>query len=285
MLEFRTELRTNGSISLGAANTFNAAVGGPTTVPNATAEEILESALDHIHAADALRLACATGPLHRPQLQPKTPEEIAAAAFPASPVSIEATEGLLAGLSSARGITSTAPLPLRAHFFFRNLQGLWACTNPSCSQAPTRSDAPPTGALHYVPTLTCDAARESWSSCIAKRVAKFCSVGTGEIRDLTTTNGILVQIIQISKPLPIQHRLSVVIYNTRYIGPRSSAPYSGRSEAEACAHAEAPCVADRASAEPARADSTAGLGFRLQPAAGRVCAWSLRPPSVLPAGQ
>jgi DEAD/DEAH box helicase domain-containing protein len=157
LCQLRTELRTNGSISVGAANAFNAAVGGRTPVPNATPEEILESALDHIHAADGLRLACATGPLHSPQLQPKTPEEIAAAIFPASPLStaLEATEGLLAGLSSARGATSTAPLPLRTHLFFRNLQGLWVCTNPSCSQAPTRTGAPPAGSLHYVPTLTC----------------------------------------------------------------------------------------------------------------------------------
>jgi ATP-dependent helicase YprA (DUF1998 family) len=139
--QLRTELRTSQSISVPAANAFNTAVGGSASPSQATAEQILDSALEHIHAADALRLACATGPLQSPQLQPKHPEEIATAAFPGLPPSsaLEATEGLLAGLSSARGVASAAPLPLRAHLFFRNLQGLWACTNPACNQAPPRA--------------------------------------------------------------------------------------------------------------------------------------------------
>src|SRR5205807_10620694 len=66
-----------------------------------------------------------------------------------------ALEGLLAGLSAARGTGGTAPLPVRAHIFFRNLQGLWACTNPGCTQAPPRNGPCPVGSLHYVPTLTC----------------------------------------------------------------------------------------------------------------------------------
>ena len=46
-------------------------------------------------------------------------------------------------------------MPVRAHMFFRNLQGLWVCTNPGCNAAPQRTSPSPVGSLHYAPTLTC----------------------------------------------------------------------------------------------------------------------------------
>src|SRR5207249_9050318 len=115
------------------------------------------SALAHVMAGEALRLACASGSANAPQLEPRFPEQIASAMFLGIPISdgLEALEGLLAGLSAARGAGGTAPLPVRAHIFFRNLQGLWACTNPGCIQAPPRNGACPAGLLQYVPTLTC----------------------------------------------------------------------------------------------------------------------------------
>ena len=77
--------------------------------------------------------------------------------FPAlsAPQALEAVEGLLAGLSAARGVMGSAPLPVRAHIIYRNVQGLWTCTDPGCAQAPPRNAPVPSGALHYVPTLTC----------------------------------------------------------------------------------------------------------------------------------
>ena len=42
----------------------------------------------------------------------------------------DAVEGLLTCLSAAR----PAPMRLRAHLFFRSVQGLWACSNPQCTQ-------------------------------------------------------------------------------------------------------------------------------------------------------
>lgn len=155
--QLRQDLRALPAPTAAAANAFRAAVGGPAVDPGATPEEVLESALGHITAADALRLACATGPAHAPQIEPRFPDQMAAAMFPALPPSdgLEALEGLLAGLSAARGSSGTAPLPVRVHIFYRNLQGLWACTNPGCTQAPPRNGACPAGSLHYIPTLTC----------------------------------------------------------------------------------------------------------------------------------
>jgi DEAD/DEAH box helicase domain-containing protein len=155
--QLRNDLRASPSLSAATASAFQSATGAPAAPAGASPELTLDSALAHVMAADALRLACAAGPATAPHLEPRFPEEIASAMFPGPPLQdgVEAVEGLLAGLSAARGASGTAPLPVRAHIIFRNLQGLWACTNPACTQVPPRNGAPPVGALHYVPTLTC----------------------------------------------------------------------------------------------------------------------------------
>jgi ATP-dependent helicase YprA (DUF1998 family) len=153
--QLRNALRASPSPTAAVATAFHAASGAPALAVGATPELILDRSLDHVMAADALRLASATGPAN--SLEPRFPEQLAAAIFPSlpHPDAIEAVEGLLAGLSAARGTSGSAPLPVRAHIFYRNLQGLWACTNSGCTQAPPRNAPVPSGALHYVPTLTC----------------------------------------------------------------------------------------------------------------------------------
>lgn len=153
--QLRQHLNSVAQTHSAAASAFCAAVG--INPPGNAPEQALDVALTHIGAADALRSACSTGPVNAPQLEPRTPAEIANIIFPALPPGerAEAVEGLLAGLSMARGAIGTAPLPVRAHLFFRNLQGLWICTNPNCNQTPARTGFCPAGALHYVPTLTC----------------------------------------------------------------------------------------------------------------------------------
>ncbi len=155
--QLKSDLRASQLLTAATATAFHAASGAPTSPAGAGPESTLDSALAHVMAADALRAACAAGSANAPQLEPRFPEQIAAAMFPALqlPDAVEAVEGLLAGLSAARGASGAAPLPVRAHIIYRNLQGLWACTNPLCTQAPPRSATVPTGALHYVPTLTC----------------------------------------------------------------------------------------------------------------------------------
>ena len=155
--QLRNDLRASPSPSLAIATAFQAASGAPAMPADASPESVLESALTHVLAADALRLASASGPADAPQLEPRFPEQLAASMFPELPMpdGVEAVEGLLSGLSAARGVSGTSPLPVRAHIMFRNLQGLWACTNPGCNQVPPRNAAAPAGALHYFPTLTC----------------------------------------------------------------------------------------------------------------------------------
>lgn len=155
--QLRNDLRASPSLTPAAAIAFQAASGAPAVQPGVSPASVLESAFAHIMAADALRLACASGPANAPQLEPRFPEQLAASMFPGLPLldGVEAVDGLLAGLSAARGVGGTSPLPVRAHIIFRNLQGLWACTNPGCNQLLPRHGAVPAGALHYVPTLTC----------------------------------------------------------------------------------------------------------------------------------
>jgi DEAD/DEAH box helicase domain-containing protein len=155
--QLRNAIRVSPIPTPAAATAFHTVSGAPAVPAGAGPELILGSALEYLMGADALRLACASGPPNAPKLEPRFPEQIAAVMFPGIPLAdaTEAVEGLVAGLSVARGASGAAPLPVRAHIMFRNLQGMWACTNSGCTQTPPRSAPAPAGALHYVPTLTC----------------------------------------------------------------------------------------------------------------------------------
>ena len=149
--QFAQDVSTGETTLPQATSSLNVAVGAPTLPGGTPAEEILSATLQHVEAPDAFRLACTTNQ----QIVPQTPETLAPALFPGAPQAELATDGLLTALSHARSDTGLAPIPMRVHLMFRNLQGLWACTDPRCRQAPQRSTSCPTGILHYVPALTC----------------------------------------------------------------------------------------------------------------------------------
>ena len=66
---------------------------------------------------------------------------------------------------------------MRVHLMLRNLQGLWACTDPQCAHAPPRSNPCPSGTLHYFPTLIrANAGRGSWNFYTANLVVRSSSV-------------------------------------------------------------------------------------------------------------
>ena len=140
-----------------AAQQFIKIVGGSNDIDGLTTEQIIASALEHIQAPDAVRLACIST-VDQKKTVPTTPQQLAHSLFPqmSDDDAQEAVSGLLTALSQARNTSHEAPLVLRAHLFFRNLQGMWACTDSQCSVAPVRQSQPPTGKLHYVPKLTCD---------------------------------------------------------------------------------------------------------------------------------
>jgi len=148
---------SSAAIGRSEAQQFNAAVHGPPVPADASAEQTLASALEHVRAADAIRIACES-PENATHLVPRTPQDIAQSLFPrlAESERNEATAGLLTALSQARHPSGEAPMVMRAHMFFRNLQGMWTCTNPQCSATGARQSPCPTGRLHYVPRLSCD---------------------------------------------------------------------------------------------------------------------------------
>lgn len=144
-----------GTIDDVAAQDFAEQVG--VKANGASSEQILAAALDQIQAPDAVRLACMNGDPQSKAI-PRTPSEIGQALFSKLPANEaeRATVGLLTTLAHARYASGDAPLVMRGHLFFRNLQGIWACTNAHCTYAPARDEQPPAGRLHYVPRLSCE---------------------------------------------------------------------------------------------------------------------------------
>jgi len=47
-----------------------------------------------------------------------------------------------------------SPVPIRSHMFFRNIRGMWACSNPKCDQV-DRQEHVPIGKLYSSPRPTC----------------------------------------------------------------------------------------------------------------------------------
>ncbi|HEX9504192.1 MAG TPA: DEAD/DEAH box helicase, partial [Patescibacteria group bacterium] len=61
---------------------------------------------------------------------------IAESIFGDDPSAMAGLEGLLIGLGQLKNEKGDSLQPVRAHYFFRNIEGLWACANPQCSEVP-----------------------------------------------------------------------------------------------------------------------------------------------------
>ena len=78
--------------------------------------------------------------------EPFTAVRLASTVFGADRGADDGARGLVRSLVEAREVRGggeTAPLPLRAHYFFHNTGRLWACVNPKCTG---RSGSTPAGA-------------------------------------------------------------------------------------------------------------------------------------------
>ena len=91
-------------------------------------------------------------------------EKLALRLFPGVKAALarKATNALVELASLAKIDDEKAPLfAARAHAFFRGLPGLWACSDPLCSEIPDAQreqwdDLPPTGTLYAQPRRTCN---------------------------------------------------------------------------------------------------------------------------------
>lgn len=139
------------------ARTLHAAVGADAQPEGTSPERLLYEVAKRTQAAEALRAIC-VNPEDNVSL-PRTPSQLAESLFdPTWPGKerAEAVEGLLTCLTVGRTVENTAPLPLRSHIFFRNVQGVWACTNAQCAEVHERTQRCPVGKLHFQPRLSCE---------------------------------------------------------------------------------------------------------------------------------
>ncbi|RUU72036.1 DEAD/DEAH box helicase [Mesorhizobium sp. M2C.T.Ca.TU.009.01.2.1] len=118
----------------------------------------LGAVLDAAGAAEAIRAACNDGSDENPTVVPQTIAALAGSLFPEEPSgrAQEAAAALVMSVSAAQTAGGTPLLPTRVHLFFRNVQGVWACTNPACSGGHFDEPDVPVGRLFDRPTTTCE---------------------------------------------------------------------------------------------------------------------------------
>ena len=131
------------------------------------AEARLANALKTHNAPDAIRDACvAKNESVRPTKVPDLDDILFPGARAQNQTASDAMRGLLLALGmSKESVTGPSPQPVRGHIFFHNLQNLWACSNPECTDtncdttqrqdASTLDMAIPIGAIHKEHRLTC----------------------------------------------------------------------------------------------------------------------------------
>ncbi|WP_331712653.1 helicase C-terminal domain-containing protein [Caballeronia udeis] len=134
---------------------FESAVGAPMPAAETVNEARLAAALTQVGAVDAVRHACSSSTPQR--ILPRQPAQIGETLFPdlSHDDATAAAVGLIAAMGAARSPSGDPMLPVRAHIMFRNVQGLWACSNPSCATATNRTSACPVGTLHHLPLPAC----------------------------------------------------------------------------------------------------------------------------------
>ncbi|MDL5053455.1 DEAD/DEAH box helicase [Oscillatoria laete-virens NRMC-F 0139] len=127
----------------------------------------LGEALATIQAPDALRDACkaVNGTVRPTQIQQLDGQLFPGAGSLENAIASNAMRGLLLALGMSQRTAGRSPQPVRGHLFFHNLQNLWACCNPECTNLTgearqARIDAPsaqkPTvGAIHDTHRISC----------------------------------------------------------------------------------------------------------------------------------
>jgi len=139
-----------------AVDTFALAAG--LELPDAAlpAEQRLGTALAAAGVPEALLAACNGAAPEAPTIVPRPIGALGQMLFPdAGQTAPATTAGAIAALSRALGPNGSPLLPIRVHVFFRNVQGVWACTNPDCTQANWQNRDIRIGRLYDRPTITC----------------------------------------------------------------------------------------------------------------------------------
>ncbi len=144
-----------GADQAAATDAFAAAAGvGP---QGHSPEERLGHVLTALSAPEALRAACNDAADANPTVVPRTVGALGRMLFPeaADAESSAAATALVVALSRARLANGAPVLPVRVHIFFRNVQGIWACSNRACTEVAWNDREIPLGRLYDRPTTTC----------------------------------------------------------------------------------------------------------------------------------
>ena len=149
-----TALRS-GSLQPSDVDAFEASVNAP-PAPSGTSDSTrLGAALVHSGAVDALREICMdpTGDRVVPRQAAHISQVLFTALTPTDGAAV--VEALTLALGAATTKREEPLLPLRSHIMFRNVQGLWVCSDAACSVAQARATQCPVGSLHYIPSPSC----------------------------------------------------------------------------------------------------------------------------------
>lgn len=133
------------------------AVQAAITVPDHSLpiEQRLGAALNAVGATEALRAACSSGTDDNPTIAPQALSAIGATLFPGAPNRAVSVASLVSAVASAHSPQGNPVLPLRTHLFFRNVQGIWACSDPGCASKSFQNPDILVGQLFDRPTTTC----------------------------------------------------------------------------------------------------------------------------------
>lgn len=153
-----------------------------------------------------------------------TADEAAARMFPQTPAAtaVPALEALLSGLAAD---PAGGDPRFRAHLFFRNVPGMWACTDPRCPEIPGGAYGGRTvGRLHAEPTSRCGCGSRVLEllycqNCGDVMLGGFSPEGATQHRSVDTM--LLADVPELAK-LPDQVKLERTADNYLVYWPRAS---------------------------------------------------------------
>ncbi len=119
---------------------------------------ILSQSLNRSGALRTLFDSCLAEENGRQNLRAQAFGELAYTLFGADNNATEALAGLLLAAASAESETGLRPLPVRVHYFFHDIPGVWACCEPECDAVDDRyrSAERPVGKLYFEPQIRCE---------------------------------------------------------------------------------------------------------------------------------
>ena len=140
-----------------AVNALGEAAGVSPPEDGLSPERQLGAVLLETGAVDAVRAACNGGTQTNPTVLPHTLSALGTALFPddQDDVATSGVAALISALALAKRHDGAPLLPVRIHIFFRNVQGIWVCSNRACTEASWTNAEIPIGRLYDRPRITC----------------------------------------------------------------------------------------------------------------------------------